>query len=99
MTEELVGARSVDALPIQPRTLDKAGLQALIDALRARGYTVIGPTVSGGAIVNSPIRTLDDLPRGWGDEQESAHYRLRRRGAVRQTGLLPYRRVAVAGPP
>src|SRR6478752_3812439 len=66
--------------PIAPRTLDTAGLQALIDALVARGYTVIGPTVSGGAIVNAPIRTLDDLPRRWGDEQESAHYRLRRRG-------------------
>ncbi len=64
---------------IPPRTIGVAGLQALIDALAARGYAVIGPTVSGGAIVNAPIRTVDDLPRGWGDEQESAHYRLRRR--------------------
>ncbi len=59
--------------------LDTAGLQSLIDALAARGYTVIGPTVAGGAIVNAPIRSIDDLPRGWGDEQEAAHYRLRRR--------------------
>ena len=83
MTEEFDGTRSVDAesipQPISPRTLDTTGLQALIDALAWRGYTVIGPTVSGGAIVNAPIRTLDDLPRGWGDAQEAAHYRLRRR--------------------
>jgi ferredoxin len=83
MAEDQAGTRSVDAEsvppPIERRTLDPAGLQSLIDALVARGYTVIGPTVSEDAIVNAPIRTLDDLPRGWGDEQDSAHYRLRRR--------------------
>jgi ferredoxin len=90
MAEDFVGARPVDAVPcpeetgrikelIPLRVLDTAGLQALIDALGARGYTVIGPTVSGRAIVNAPIRTIDDLPRGWGDEQEAGHYRLRRR--------------------
>ncbi len=91
MAEEFGDTGSVDAkstappVPqsnpqsIPPRTLDTAGLQALIDALAARRYTVIGPTVSGGAIVNAPIRTIDDLPRGWGDEQDAAHYRLRRR--------------------
>ena len=83
MAEELSDApRLADASfprPTAPRTLDTTGLQSLIDVLAARGYTVIGPTVSNGAIVNAPIRTLDDLPRGWGDEQESAHYRLRRR--------------------
>ena len=60
MAENSVGTRSVDAdpirTPIPPRTLGVSGLQALIDALAARGYTVIGPTVSGGAIVNAPIR-------------------------------------------
>jgi len=87
MTQEFDGVGSVDAGPIPgpnpesnpPRALDTAGLQALIDALVTRGYTVIGPTVNGGAIANAPIRTIDDLPRGWGDEQEAAHYRLRRR--------------------
>lgn len=61
------------------RVIDLGGLQALIDALAARGYTVIGPTVQGGAIVNAPIASIDDLPRGWGDEQDAGHYRLRRR--------------------
>ena len=30
-----------------PATLDINGLQTLIDVLAGRGYTVIGPTVSG----------------------------------------------------
>lgn len=61
------------------RLIGLVGLQSLIDALLARGYTVVGPTVRSGAIVNAPIQSLDDLPRGWGDEQDAAHYRLRRR--------------------
>jgi len=60
--------------------LDLAGLQALIDALRERGYTVLGPVVRDGAVAPSPVTSVDELPRGWGDEQESAFYRLRRRG-------------------
>lgn len=61
------------------RVLDLAGLQALVDALLARGFTVIGPTVQSGAIVNAPITSVDELPRGWGDEQDAGRYRLRRR--------------------
>ena len=64
---------------VEVRVIDVAGMQTLIDVLRARGYTVIGPTVRGGAIANAPIRDIDDLPRGWGDEQDAGHYRLRRR--------------------
>ena len=71
--------RRPDVSGLAPRVIDAAGLQSLIDALVARGYTVVGPTVREGAIVNAPIRSIDELPRGWGDEQESAHYRLRRR--------------------
>lgn len=61
------------------RVLDLDGLQGLIDVLVARGYTVVGPTVRDGAIVNAAVTRVEDLPRGWGDEQEAAHYRLRRR--------------------
>ena len=87
MAEEFVGARSDDADPIPkpsppstipPRSLDTAGLQSLIDTLVVRGYTVIGPTVRGRDRERTD-RTIDDLPRGWGDEQDAAHYRLRRR--------------------
>jgi len=61
------------------RLIDVTGLQALIDALTGRGFTVIGPTVRGGAIVNAPISTVEELPRGWGDDQDAGRYRLRRR--------------------
>lgn len=59
--------------------IDVAGLQGLVDGLLARGYVVIGPTVQSGAIVNAPITGVDDLPRGWADDQDAGHYRLRRR--------------------
>jgi ferredoxin len=64
---------------VDSRTIDVAGLQALIDTLAARGYEVIGPTERGGAVVNARIRGVDDLPRGWGDDQAPGSYRLRRR--------------------
>ena len=40
---------------VATRLIDVDGLQALVDGLAARGFTVIGPTVRGGAIVNAPI--------------------------------------------
>lgn len=61
------------------RLLDLQGLQGLIDVLVDHGYAVMGPTVRDGAIVHAPVRTIDDLPRGWGDEQDAGRYRLRRR--------------------
>ena len=64
---------------MQARLIDVDGLQALIDALLGRGFTVVGPTVRSGAIVNAPITSVDDLPVGWGDDQDAGHYRLRRR--------------------
>lgn len=64
---------------VETRLIDVDGLQALLDGLGARGFTVIGPTVRAGAIVNAPVSSVDDLPRGWGDEQGPASYRLRPR--------------------
>lgn len=61
-------------------TLDEGGLQALIDELRARGFDVVAPVVRDGAIVPAEIAAVDDLPRGWGDEQDAACYRLHQRG-------------------
>jgi len=63
----------------QPSVLTTDGVAALLDALRARGYRVIGPTVRDEAIVYDDIASLADLPRGWTDEQEGGHYRLSRR--------------------
>ncbi|MEZ5832682.1 MAG: 4Fe-4S dicluster domain-containing protein [Dongiaceae bacterium] len=58
-------------------TLD--GLQALLDALRDRGFRVVGPTVRDQAIVYDDIAAISDLPAGWTDEQDGGHYRLARR--------------------
>jgi ferredoxin len=61
------------------RVLDPAALQALLDALCVRGYRVLGPTVADGAVVLREVESLDDLPRGVGDDQDAGHYRLRGR--------------------
>jgi ferredoxin len=60
--------------------IDVAGLQALVDLLRNDGWTVLGPTLRDGVVAHGEITSLDDLPRGVGDEQDAAHYRLRDRG-------------------
>jgi formate hydrogenlyase subunit 6/NADH:ubiquinone oxidoreductase subunit I len=59
--------------------LAKEHFQTLLDALWNQGYRVIGPTVSQEAIVYDEVRVVDDLPRGWTDEQSGGHYRLKRR--------------------
>ncbi|MDE1922530.1 MAG: 4Fe-4S dicluster domain-containing protein [Gammaproteobacteria bacterium] len=55
------------------------GLQALIEALAARGYQVLGPTVRDGAIVYDALTHVAQLPAGWTDVQEAGRYRLERR--------------------
>ncbi|MFH5804324.1 4Fe-4S dicluster domain-containing protein [Alienimonas sp. DA493] len=56
--------------------LPRAGLQGLIDALRADGYRVIGPTVDQAAVILDEIASVDALPRGWADAQAPGEYRL-----------------------
>ncbi len=55
------------------------GLQGLLDELRRRGYRVVGPTIRDQAIVYDDLASIDDLPRGWTDEQDGGRYRLARR--------------------
>ena len=66
-------------LPGAPVLLDPAGLDALIAALAARGFSVIGPTLREGAIVYDRISGIGALPAGWTDRQEAGRYRLERR--------------------
>jgi sulfhydrogenase subunit beta (sulfur reductase) len=54
-------------------------MRELFGALSARGFQVVGPTVRDGAIVYERIESVSELPAGWTDEQEAAHYRLKRR--------------------
>jgi ferredoxin len=59
--------------------LNVDGLQALLSALRHRGFRTVGPTVRDQAIVYDDIETVADLPQGWTDNQEAGRYRLSRR--------------------
>jgi ferredoxin len=54
-------------------------LPALFEALRGRGYTVVGPTVQDDAIVLAELESVAELPFGWGVETEAGKYRLRKR--------------------
>ncbi|GAA3541608.1 4Fe-4S dicluster domain-containing protein [Kribbella ginsengisoli] len=55
------------------------GLDELVGLLISDGYQVIGPTVSGSAIVLAEPTGAAQLPAGWGVETGPGHYRLRRR--------------------
>jgi sulfhydrogenase subunit beta (sulfur reductase) len=56
------------------------GFSALLAALRADGYRLVGPAVRDGAVVHAEIEGVEDLPAGWTEVQEAGTYRLRRRG-------------------
>ena len=59
--------------------LEQAGLEALVAALRARGYTVVGPVERSGAIGYGEISSAADLAAGVEDVQDAGTYRLRPR--------------------
>lgn len=61
------------------RFLETSRLQNLMDVLRRQGHTVIGPRIEQDAIVYGELHSMNELPRGWTDEQEAGTYRLRRR--------------------
>jgi ferredoxin len=54
-------------------------LDELFEALRRRGYTVVGPTVQDRAIVYEELESPAELPIGWTDRQDAGTYRLERR--------------------
>ena len=55
------------------------GLDALFEALRRRGYRLVGPALRDGAIVYDEIASAADLPAGWTDVQDGGTYRVVRR--------------------
>ena len=61
-----------------PSTIERKDLDLLLEVLRARGYTVMGPVARDGAIVWDEVSTTGELPTGWTDEQEAGRYRLTR---------------------
>jgi ferredoxin len=54
-------------------------LDLLLDAIRRRGFRLVGPVLKDGAICYDDIASAADLPEGWTDEQDAATYRVRRR--------------------
>ncbi len=63
----------------QAVVLERCDFQQLLDALHARGYQVIAPTVRDGAIIYDEVDTITELPVGWTDEHAGGLYRLQRR--------------------
>lgn len=59
--------------------LERTDFGLLFEALRKKGYRIIGPTLGEGAIVFDNLSSVDDLPAGWTDEQDGGTYRLKRR--------------------
>jgi len=49
---------------------------AMLQALQARGYEIIGPTLRDGVIALDQIDSVADLPAGWRDRQSAGVYRL-----------------------
>lgn len=59
--------------------IDGASLDALLSALKRRGFRPVGPVVRDGAIVYDELNSAADLPAGWTDEQDGGTYRLKKR--------------------
>ena len=60
----------------QSRLLARADFDALIHALAAQGYRVLGPRERAGAIVFDEITRAEDLPAGLVSTQQPGSYRL-----------------------
>lgn len=67
--------------------LEADDLQRLIDTLRTRGYTVLGPTLGDGAVVVDEVREAAELPVGWADAQDAGTYRLEQTDAPTYFGF------------
>ncbi len=60
--------------------IEPKALEALIRALQRRGFSVIGPVLTDGAIDWQPVESFEQFPQGWTSEQEPGKYRLKQRG-------------------
>ncbi len=59
--------------------IERAAFDGLLDSLRRRGYELVGPTIEQSAIVHGELRSTEDLPIGWTEDQDGGTYRMRRR--------------------
>lgn len=72
-------ANAAEIIPVESARIGKGDFQALLDRLWGMGYRVIGPTLVQSAIGYDEVRRVEDLPRGWTEEQSAGTYRLHRR--------------------
>lgn len=64
---------------LKPVRLERDNLRHLLETLKSKGYTLAGPTVRDGSIIYDEIDGMEDLPEGWGDEQDAGSYKIVRR--------------------
>lgn len=62
-----------------PVVFESDALDQLLDTIKRRGFRLVGPMIRDGAICYDDLSSADDLPEGWTDEQDAAHYRLKKR--------------------
>lgn len=68
--------------------LPRGDFQRLLDALNAKGYRIVGPTVREGSVVWETISSVFELPIGWRDHQEPGRYRLEQTGSHEVFGVV-----------
>jgi sulfhydrogenase subunit beta (sulfur reductase) len=59
--------------------IDRGNFNHLIEALKKKGFRVVGPQVRDGAMVYDELDDASQLPAGWTDEQTNGQYRLKHR--------------------
>ena len=82
MVEIQLGIGSTVALP-------KGALEDILINLRNQGYEAIGPMIKDGAVVYSPLSSMQDLPKGYTSEQDAGYYRLVHTGDDDYFSLTP----------
>jgi ferredoxin len=60
-------------------TVARSDFPQLLELLRHKGYTPVGPTLKDGDLVYDELASVADLPAGWTDDQGPGAFRLRRR--------------------
>ena len=82
MVEIQLGIGSTVALP-------KGALEDILINLRNQGYEAIGPMIKDGAVVYSPLSSMQDLPKGYTSEQDAGYSRLVHTGDDDYFSLTP----------
>lgn len=69
--------------------IQKEAFDLLLSNLKEYGYDLIGPRVQNQALVYAPIRSLEELPRGYTTQQEPGQFRLIHTGHSHYFDAIP----------